>query len=246
MDYEKDKSIRLLKYLEELTCLRTRTVKDIEYYHKVLWLNEIPADSQNCFIRACGQVEDIDSDIWIQIKKYDEPVLEDIPEACEDWVDNSKPYDTSLVPKLLDTIHIQIKEENTEWQPDDPEDEKVKIINRTLNLADYPDVQHEWDKFIVEKWIPWSELHEKWQEVQDVYSTLFSIHQDQLKLGEEYELVLGLGFLRWETERGYSAKRHLIVANVNLDFDTKVGQFTVNPATDGAKLSLEFDQKVCR
>ena len=238
---DKDKSIRLLNYLEELTRLRIRTVKDVDSYHKVLWLYQIPQNSRNCFTRAWGSVEDIDSDIWLQVKKYDEPVLEDIPEACEDWIDNARLYDTLLAPKLLDSIQVQIKEENTEWQPDDPEDEKIRIVNRTVSLTDYPDVQHEWDKFIAEKWIPWSEIHKKWQRVQNVYSTLFSIHQDQLKLGEEYELVLGLGFLRWETGRGYSAKRHLIVANANLDFDTKMGQFTINPAIGGSKVSLEFD-----
>jgi len=238
---ENDKSLRLLDYLEELTRLRTKTVKDIDSYHKILWLNEIPHSPNHCFTRAWGPMEDIDSDIWIQIKKYDEPLLEDVPEICEDWVNNTKLYDTSSKPELLTSIHIQIEEENSEWTPDDPEEERIRIINRTLELQDHPDVVKEWNQFVDEKWMPWADLHNKWEEVQNVYSKLFSIHQDQLKLGEEYELVLGLGYLRWEPDKGYYAKRHLIVANANLDFDTKVGKFTVNPAIDGAKISLEFD-----
>jgi len=238
---DNDKAIRLINYLEELTRLRTKIVKTIDSYHKVMWVNEIPQNLKYCFTRAWGPAEEIDPDIWIQIKKYDEPVLEDAPEVCEDWVDNTKFYDTSITPELLQSIEVQIEEENPDWTSEAPADEKVRIINRLLKLHDHPNVIKEWDDFISEKWSPWAELHKKWEEVQDVYSKLFSIHQEQLKLGEEYELVLGVGFLRWKTEKGHYAKRHLIAANANLDFDAKVGKFTVNPAGDGAKLSLEFD-----
>ncbi|MCK5345389.1 MAG: AAA family ATPase, partial [Candidatus Heimdallarchaeota archaeon] len=215
---ENDKPIRLLNYLEELTRLRTKTVKDIDSYHKVLWLKEIPQDSKYCFTRAWGSTDDIDSDIWVQIKKYDEPVLEDVPEECEDWVNNAKLYDASTEPALYETIHVEIEEENPDWTEEDPEEDKIRTVNRTLNLQDHSNVLNTWNEFVREKWTPWAELHKKWETVQDVYSKLFSIHQDQLKLGEEYELVLGLGFLKWETEKGHYSKRHLIVANANLDF----------------------------
>jgi len=240
-EISQDKSIRLLKYLEEITRLRSKTVRDIDSYHKVLWLKDIPRDSKYCFTRAWGPVDEIDSDIWIQIKKYDEPVLEDVPDICEDWVNNGVLYDDSTVPDLHDSIQVEIEEENPEWTLEEPEENRMRTINRTLLLRDHSGIANTWNEYISSKWTPWSKLHKKWRLVQSVYSCLFSIHQDQLKLGEEYELVIGIGFLQWTTDRGYHSKRHIIVANANLDFDAKNGKFNVNPATDGARLSIEFD-----
>ncbi len=236
-----DKSIRLLNYLAEITRLRSTSIKDIQAYNKILWLNEIPLNSKGCFTRAWGTSDDFDSDIWIEIQKYDEPVLEDVPIVCEDWVDHTKLYNSDTIPELLKSIVSQFEVENPDWTPDLPQEEKIIKVNRTLNLENHPDVSKEWEGFIKEKWIPWSELHKKWNIVQTVYSKLFAVHQDQLKLGEEYELVLGLGFLTWQTKLGNLVRRHLLMANANLNFEARIGKFTINPALDGAKLSLEFD-----
>lgn len=80
-----------------------------------------------------------------------------------------------------------------------------------------------------------------WEEVHKVYSALFAIHQEQLRLGEEYELVLGLGLLVWQTPTGQRVRRHLIVADAILEFEARLGKFTVRPHTEGAKLRPELD-----
>ena len=42
-------------------------------------------------------------------------------------------------------------------------------------------------------WWPWAEADRRVQAIQRVYTQLFSIYQKQQRLGEQYEVVLGLG-----------------------------------------------------
>ena len=80
-----------------------------------------------------------------------------------------------------------------------------------------------------------------WEIVHKVYSALFAIHQEQIRLGEEYELVLGLGLLTWQTPTGQRVRRHLLVADAILEFEARLGKFTLRPHTEGAKLRPELD-----
>jgi hypothetical protein len=66
------------------------------------------------------------------------------------------------------------------------------------------------------KWLPWTEEHNAWEKIQKVHSMLFAIHQELLRLGEEYELMLGLGLLTWQTPTGQHLRRHLVVADAIL------------------------------
>jgi hypothetical protein len=112
---------------------------------------------------------------------------------------------------------------------------------RAERLEEHPEVQLAWDRYIKDKWLPWAEEHNAWEKVHKAYSTLFAIHQEQLRLGEEYELVLGLGLLTWQTHTGQRVRRHLIVADAILEFEARLGKFTVRPHTEGAKLRPELD-----
>jgi very-short-patch-repair endonuclease len=107
--------------------------------------------------------------------------------------------------------------------------------------VDHPDVQQAWDSYVQEKCLPWKNEHNAWKKVQEVYSVLFAIHQEQLRLGEEYELVLGLGLLTWQTPTGQRVRRHLIVADAILAFEARLGRFTVRPHPEGANVRPELD-----
>ena len=66
----------------------------------------------------------------------------------------------------------------------------------TLNtFRDHPEVQRAWNSYVEENWLLWTEEHNAWEIVHKVYSELFAIHQEQIRLGEEYELVLASGLL---------------------------------------------------
>ncbi len=183
-----------------------------------------------------GREEDFDSDVWIEIQNQKEPPLPSVPPVCEDWVEDESLRNKNDIPDLLTEITRQV--ENPDWQEraDQPE-----FITHTELLENHSDVQEPWGKYVEEYWLPWVEVHNEWESIHSVYTTLFAIHQEQLRLSEEYELVLAIGLLIWQTPNGQRVRRHLIVANAVLEFEAKLGKFTVQPLQDGANVRPELD-----
>ena len=234
-DDHKDKVIRLVEYLTQLASLRTRTIRDVSEYQNVLWLKDIPK-LKGCFTQAWGRDENFDSDVWIEIQNQKEPPLPSVPAVCADWAEDEFLRDKNDIPDLLPEITKQV--ENSDWQEgaDQPE-----FIFQIARLEDHSDVQEAWGKYVEEYWLPWREAHNDWESIHSVYTMLFAIHQEQLRRGEEYELVLALGLLIWKTPNGQRVHRHLIVADAALEFEAKLGKFTVRPLQDGANVRPELD-----
>jgi very-short-patch-repair endonuclease len=232
---EHEKAIRLVEYLLRLASLRTKLIRDIKDYEKVLWINNIPKQ-KGCFTQAWGRDEDYDSDIWIEIQNRREPELPSVPEQCEEWVDKDALRNTNDLPELRSEITRQDRNPNWVEGSDEPE-----FIVHSLSLVDYPNLPKLWERYVEERWLPWVEEHNRWESVHRVYSSLFTIHQEQLRLGEEYELVLGLGLLTWQTPSGQRVHRHMIVANALLEFEARLGKFTIRPNPDGANVRCELD-----
>ncbi|MFH1717383.1 MAG: AAA domain-containing protein [Planctomycetota bacterium] len=232
---DETRAIRLVEYLTRLASLRTKTVRELSEDSQVLWIHKVPR-RKGCFTQAWGANEEYDRDIWLEVQSYREPELPRPPEICQHWINNDTIRDTKDLPVLLETITEQIK--NPGWKEglDQPQ-----YINQTIYLENCHRVREEWNKYVEQKWLPWAEQHKEWEEVHEVYSTLFAIHQEQLRLGEEYELVLGLGLLTWQTPSRQRVRRHLVVANALLEFEARLGKFTVRPNPDGASLRPELD-----
>lgn len=232
---QKDKTIRLLDYLHAVASLNTNLIRDVSEYENVLWLSAIPHEP-GCHTQAWGRDEGCEPDDWIVVQSRREPELPAVPVQCNDWVSQESLRVKNDLPVLVPHIIRQIQ--NPDWLEgsDQPE-----IIHREENLEDYPEIKREWENYVKNKWLTWSELHNKWEKVHKIYSELFSIYQSQRRLGEEYELVLGLGLLTWRTPTGQQVRRHTVVADAVLDFEVGPGKFTVRPHTEGAKLRLELD-----
>ena len=232
---ERLKVVRLIDYLTRLASLRAKLVRDLSDYTKVLWLKDIPRQ-KGCFTQAWGRDEEFDADIWIEVQSMPEPELPGVPEQCEDWCNKASLRNKIALPELLPEITKKTK--NPAWRKgfDQPE-----FIHRIERLDDHPQVQRTWDRYVEERWLPWVEEHNAWESVHKVYSSLFAIHQEQLRLGEEYEFVLGLGLLTWQTPGGQRVRRHVIVANAMLGFEARLGKFTVRPHPDGANVRPELD-----
>lgn len=229
------KAVRLVDYLSKLATLRTNLIRDIANYEKVLWLSNVPHERE-CFTQAWGRDEEHEQDEWLEIQNRQEPDLPAIPPSCRDWVNLPSLRNKDDLPELFPEITRQIQ--NPDWQEgsDHPE-----TINQNERLEDHPEVQRAWETYIEDKWLPWTELHNTWKSINKVYSILFAIHQEQRRLGEEYELVLGLGLLTWQTPTGHRVRRHLIVADATLEFEARLSKFTVRPHTEGTKLRPELD-----
>ena len=140
MENIKNKAIRLINYLTELALLRSKIIRDISAYQSVLWMNEIPNEPDYCFTRAWGANEEFSEDIWIELKKYDEPLLDEIPEACASWIDKSTLGNTKDIPELLPSIGIQVEERNPDADPHDPQTDEFILVNQTLFLHEVRDV----------------------------------------------------------------------------------------------------------
>ena len=241
------RAIRLIEYLLELSRIQSKKVREIyDYqsikdYDSILWLCDIPNDSRYCYCRSWNTEEERDKEIWIEVQKYSEPVLEGIPDICNRWVNNKSLNNTEDMPELFPAVDIQERVLNPDATPDDPEEIKFITVTKTLHLSDFPNVSRAWEEFIDRVWIPWADLHQRWQSIQKVYSKLFSIYQLQKKLGEKYELVLGLGVLSWLTPTGNHTQRSLITAKPEIIFEARIGKFMVKSNTAGADLTIEFD-----
>jgi len=218
-----ERATRLIDYLLEIARIRSKTVRQIDDYEKVLWLCDVPRDNSYCYCRAWGQGENQEDDTWLEVIKFDEPLPANTPNICEPWVNEESLFDEDEIPDLAETIPSN--------EPD----------AQPLQLKEHPRVQEAWEKYILNKWIPWTDEHKEWSAVHKAYSTLFAIHQEQQKLGEEYELCLALGLLTWRPPSGPPVRRHVLTARASLFFEPVRGRFVVGPASDGAQLDYELD-----
>ncbi len=231
----KEKAIRLMDYLLRLANLRAKLIRDIAEYENVLWISDIPHE-RGCFTQAWGRDEEHEPDEWIEVQKRREPELPAIPPSCRDWVNQSTLRNKNNLPELLPSITRQIQ--NPDWRDGSDQPETIPHSER---LDDHPEIQRAWESYVEDKWLPWTEEDSAWERVHKIYSALFGIHQEQIRLGEEYELVLGLGLLTWQTPTGQRIRRHLLVADAILEFEARLGKFTVRPHPEGAKLRPELD-----
>ncbi|MGI6035688.1 MAG: AAA domain-containing protein [Limnochordia bacterium] len=231
----KQKAIRLVDYLAQLALLRSKVVHNIAEYERVLWLSRVPHE-RGCFTQAWGRDEEHESDVWVEVQNRREPELPAVPAQCKDWVNRSSLRNKNDLPELLPKITRQV--DNPDWHEGSVQPDTTSFIDR---LRDHPEVRQAWDQYVEHEWLPWVEDHNAWERVDAVYSSLFAIYQAQLRLGEEYELVLGLGLLTWQTPTGQRVSRHLIVADVVLEFEARLGRFTIRPHTEGARLRPELD-----
>jgi len=231
---EKEKIFRLIEFFNLVLALRTKIVRDIEQYQKVIWFKDIPQE-KGCFCPLWRNRED-DLDIWLEVKNQKEPSLPKVPEICKNWVQEETLKNKKSLPKLLSKITIQLKNPNYQEESDEPE-----FISRVEYLKEHPEVQKAWEKYIKSHWIPWKEEHTRWEKIHKIYRELFSIWKELQRLGEEYELVLGFGLLTWQTSNNQQVRRHLIVANALLEFEPNLEKFTVRAHPDGANIRIELD-----
>jgi very-short-patch-repair endonuclease len=230
-----EKVVRMIDYLARVAMLRTKVNRDVANYEEVVWISSIPHD-KNCFTQAWGHSDEREVDEWLEVTARKEPKLPEVPSICKNWIDPETLTDTSKPPQLAAKTTLEVP--NSDWSQ---ESDAPKTIEKDAALSDHPEVQLAWDKYLESAWNPWAMRHDDWKKLHNVYSALFAIHQKQLRLGEEYELVLGLGLLTWITPTDEKVRRHLVVADAQLDFKASEGRFIVGPRADGSKLRIELD-----
>lgn len=224
------RAIQIVRFLREYARMRSVVKRDVRDYADHLWFHDVPHES-GCYVKG-RVVDDEQADVWLQVKKQPEPRLPAPPESVRAWADPETLRDSANEPRLRAEILVRREAPAGQTEPLPPE---------TLRLDDCPSVMQQWQRWVGNVWRPWSDLHQRWKRVHDVYSKLFSIHQELVKRGEELELLVGVGLLVWRTPKQQIIRRHLLTARAVLSFDASAGLFTVTAPSDGARVLLELD-----
>lgn len=223
-DELRDKAVRLFTYLKEVCQLRFVVVRDCRNYDQLLWFHDIPREPECFCIAWNGPTEANES--WIEVRRSPEPPCPSAPPACKDWISPADLLNSAQTPALRERILAAMRA-----------DEPPSYIE----ISAKPYVQARWQEYVTTKWEAWAKEHLRWKSVQQVYGNLFSIYQQQKRLGESFELRLGLGLLSWQTPTGERIYRHILAGQANINFDANRGVISVSAAAEGIKLALEHD-----
>lgn len=227
----KEKACQLLRYLKAFVGLRSSVVRNVENYAKdgaVIWFHDMPRE-RDCASAIWGDGEEDQPEVWLRVRHQVLPTVPEAPAELEPWIDSRelRRSDAKSDPQLKLVAFRQV-----------PASEDQPASVEELRLADHPEVTEAWNRYLP-KWKAWAEDHRRKSAIQAVYARLFSVYQRHAKLGELYELILGIGLLHWHPTSGESIKRHCITLNVELDFDRLRGEIRMRCAAGGARPRLE-------
>ena len=220
----RDKAVRLFTYLKEVCQLRFVVVRDCRNYDQVFWFHDIPREPECFCIAWNGPTEASES--WIEVRRSPESPCPPVPAVCKYWISPADLANSAQTPTLRERILAPMRE----GEPPS-----------YIEISARADVQAKWREYLATKWEAWAKEHQRWKSVQQVYGNLFSIYQQQKRLGESFELRVGLGLLSWQTPTGERIYRHILAGQANINFDANRGIISVSAAAEGVKLTLEHD-----
>lgn len=232
---ERDKTIRLFTYLKDLCALRTTQVRNVATYDQVFWLTDLPHHKlcRSSIWRLTDPASPTSGqhvDPWIEVRK---PALKsppELPDEVEPWIKDEELTDSSLSePGFYEQIPLSALHGNS----DDTDPNALASIN------DYPHVFDKFLDYIEAKWKPWANEDRELQKVQKSYNQLFNIYQRQEKLGEQYEVIFGAGFLLWKSPNSGEINRHILAIQALIEFDRVTGTISAGSALDGPQPMLE-------
>src|SRR5262245_15782186 len=228
-DDVRDRAVRLFTFLKEYTQLRASTALTTDAYDEVIWLADV-SDLPGCH---CAAVEPTrDGEVWLEIRKPKLQPAPRPPELLRPWLQQFS--DSALdAPPLRDSIpDPNPRPEATPTEDDAP----PQIL-----LQDQPEIRTAYDDYVRREWAPWAMRDRPLQRAQRIYTDLFRLHQSQERLGEAYEVIMGIGHLAWRKPSGELVRRHLVIAQTDVRFDADRGTISVTAAADGARPALEQD-----
>jgi very-short-patch-repair endonuclease len=226
----RDKAVRLFTYLKELTELRSDVRRNCDEYDQVVWWAEIPREKE-CYCAAWDLGRDAAYDDWLRVERPRRRRPPTPPPVLAPWLSERDIADASQdAPQLKGSIVEEL------GSTDAATGESETAVRR---LEDCPTVKRQWELYVENHWLPWAIEERRLQPVQSIYNEIFAAYQNQERMGEAYEVVVGVGLLTWHPPHGPEIKRHIAVAQAAIEFDSKTGVITVGLPADGARLTLE-------
>jgi superfamily I DNA and/or RNA helicase/very-short-patch-repair endonuclease len=234
---KKERYLQIFNYLLEFSKLRSNPVRDIEYsetqYPEIIWLSDIP--NNELFESITFQDFDKDSDYYIKIRKPkdepSEPKFPKVPDNLSDWILEESLIDEENLPKLKESI---IKDE------------------KTFLLLDFPTIEKEFQEYVSSKWLDDIEKYKndckifetkraEYNKLSETYKRFFSMYNKAKQFGEEYELIIGIGLLKFkENDDTPLISRHVFTSRMEIDFPENESCITVSPNVE-SDIKLETD-----
>ncbi len=208
-----DKARRLFLYLRDLSELRSPSVRDLEDYEQVLWISDLPGDA-DAWCLFDDDRPDVQPDSWLEMRKVVLPPRPQIDPRLADWISISS----------LD-----------DYESDGPDwtDKAYEVV-----LPDGLEGLHR--DYAEKSWRPWAARTKRLKPSYDFYRSLFSISERRQRLGEVYELVLGVGCLTWR-RGGQPVRRHMVTTPVEITVDGNTGSITLTPSEAEGRNRFELD-----
>lgn len=236
---KKEKYLQIFNYLLEFSKLRSNPVRNIEIsetiYPEILWLTDIPQnDIFDCILFTNYNQ---DADYWLKIGKPKVepqfPKFNPLNETLIDWVSEEELTDDNNIPTLKEAITKNGKE---------------------LLLIDNPDIKTEFENYLDQKWISDVEsykidlqVYEKenaeYERQNKIYKRFFSIYNKAQQFGEEFELILGIGLLKFQqNEDSPIICRHIFTskAEISFEYSQKESFVKVSPSVE-SEIQVETD-----
>jgi very-short-patch-repair endonuclease len=223
------RALRLARYLREFVGLRTTTVYDVNSYESVLWFGDMPQDPE-CRCPAWDQ----DGARWLEVHKQQFPPRPAPPEIILPWIDRRALIIASAEMPGLRSTRLEPAPESMTGEAREPLEQR---------LEDCPEVIAAYERYRP-AWENWSREYQRRSLIQSVYAELFRMHTQLQKQGEILEIVLGFGLLSWRRPGAGKSPpilRHMVTAQVDLQFDATTGTIRLDCGADGAQLTIEDD-----
>jgi len=226
----RDRAARLFTYLKELTELRTDVRRNCDDYDQVVWWAEIPREKE-CYCAAWDFGREGAYDDWLRVERPRRKRPPTPPPSLAPWLSERDVADASQdAPQLKDSIVEELG-------PSDAGGQVQETVVRRLD--DLPAIVRQWELYVENHWWPWAIEERRLQPVQSIYNELFAAYQNQERMGEAYEAVVGVGLLTWHPPHGPEIKRHVAIGQAAIEFDPKTGVIAVGLPPDGCRLSIE-------
>lgn len=181
-------------FLRDFSLLNTKRIKKVTDYGPdsiAIYWSELPDD-----VRCAHNLDEPENPIWLRVEK---PELKDVPPLpldLHDWLDMAALRDETNIPELFEEIK-------------DPAYAKDKDSKKMLYLEDRSYLIPIFNDYL-ESWLVWAAEKEQERRYLEVYNKLFLIADKLENNSEDYEAVLGVGFVAWSEHQGI---RHPAVFN---------------------------------
>jgi superfamily I DNA and/or RNA helicase/very-short-patch-repair endonuclease len=232
----REKYLQIFNYLREFSKLRSKPVRDIEnsetQYQEIIWLADIPEHSFFNCITFNNYSQDVD--YYIKI---------------------SKPQNTAIKPKFpLDSYLFRewLVEESLTDEGNFPQlKHEIEKNGHIIKLSDVPEIEKEFSDYCNSRWFDDLERYKadynayqneraENEVLSKIYKRFFSIYNKAQQFGEEFELIIGAGFLYFrESDRGPRIARHILTTKVEIKF-LKDSSIIVLPNPE-SEIKLETD-----